>query len=238
MVALRLEWLLMVETWQWKSVVGYAGEGLGWQTMVGDSKQIGKQQLLRRVVQMDGDGAGGGNGGVGRELVVYVLCVGDLEEDGDGKLIYMGGSTKCILLKEGMAMEEGCPDEDKRTTLLALPCIAVRTVDASPSSAAVVSQLKPLSEYSKKVAASLTLMRTDLYTDILTWEVIDVDCPRQNNGYDCGGFVMIFMDVLAVNARAMCFNQDDVQHLRDKCLADVLIDRIRNFPHSLTSPYF
>ncbi|KAJ8444749.1 hypothetical protein Cgig2_033757 [Carnegiea gigantea] len=55
---------------------------------------------------MDGDGAGGGNGGVGRELVVYVLWGGELEENGDGKLTYVGGSTKCILLKEGMAMEE------------------------------------------------------------------------------------------------------------------------------------
>ena len=62
--------------------------------------------LLRCVVRMEGDGAGGGNGGVGRELVVYVLWVGELEEDGDGKLTYVGGSTKCILLKEEMAMEE------------------------------------------------------------------------------------------------------------------------------------
>ena len=55
---------------------------------------------------MDGDGAGGGNDGVGIELVVYVLWVGELEEDGEEKLTYVEGSTKCILLKEGTAMEE------------------------------------------------------------------------------------------------------------------------------------
>ncbi|KAJ8447331.1 hypothetical protein Cgig2_013108 [Carnegiea gigantea] len=104
-------------------------------------------------------------------------------------------------------------------------------VDVTPLPASVVSAASECPTVDdKKVVASLALMRTDLYTDILTWEVIDADCPRQNNGHDCGVFVMIFMDVLALNARAMCFNQDDVRHLRDKCLADVLIDRIRNFP--------
>ena len=62
--------------------------------------------LLQHVVRMDGDGASGGNDSVGRELVVYVLWGGELEEDGDGKLSYVGGLTKFILLKEGMVMEE------------------------------------------------------------------------------------------------------------------------------------
>ncbi|KAJ8449263.1 hypothetical protein Cgig2_002395 [Carnegiea gigantea] len=86
------------------------GDVGGWERRMLSSKEDSnvKTQTERTgsAVRMDGDGAGEGNGGVGKELVVYVLWVGKLEEDGDGKLTYVGGSTKCILLKEGMAMEE------------------------------------------------------------------------------------------------------------------------------------
>ncbi|KAJ8445948.1 hypothetical protein Cgig2_003824 [Carnegiea gigantea] len=37
-----------------------------------------------------------------------------------------------------------------------------------------------LSPRDKKVATSLAVMRTDLYTDVLTWEVTGADCPQQN----------------------------------------------------------
>jgi len=32
----------------------------------------------------------------------------------------------------------------------------------------------------QKVAAGLALMQTDSYTDVLTWEVNETDCPRQD----------------------------------------------------------
>ncbi|KAJ8428708.1 hypothetical protein Cgig2_025699 [Carnegiea gigantea] len=55
---------------------------------------------------MDVDSVVVGNDGVGKELVIYVLWGQELEEGGDRKVTYMGQSTKCIVLKEGMAMEE------------------------------------------------------------------------------------------------------------------------------------
>ena len=55
---------------------------------------------------MDGDGGGVGGSGGGREVVVYVLWGGQMEEGGDGKVTYMGGSKKCVVLKEGARIEE------------------------------------------------------------------------------------------------------------------------------------
>ncbi|KAJ8438029.1 hypothetical protein Cgig2_030010 [Carnegiea gigantea] len=178
---------------------------------------IGKilEEVTYTHVWMEGDGASGGNGRVGRELVVYVLWVGELEEDGDEKLIYVGGSTKCILLKEGMAMEEvlrlvtGIRGSDlhegklwlkyDRQMLMAIEGdVDVRMilkenddhghfyaeevhVDVTPLSTSVVSAASecPIVD-GKKVAASLTLVRTDLYTDILTWEWSRLWCVRHD----------------------------------------------------------
>ncbi|KAJ8428407.1 hypothetical protein Cgig2_024553 [Carnegiea gigantea] len=53
-------------------------------------------------------------------------------------------------------------------------------------------------------------------------------------GYDCGVFVMVFMDVLALQEDTLCFSQDDIRALRDKCLTDLLRGRIRNLPLPLT----
>ena len=50
------------------------------------------------------------------------------------------------------------------------------------------------------------------------------------SGYDCGVFVMMFMHVLALQEDTLCFLQDDMRALRDKCLMDLLRGRMRNFP--------
>ena len=55
---------------------------------------------------MDGDGvAVGGNGG-GREVVVYVLWGVSWMNGRGGKVTYVGGWTKCMVLKEDMGLEE------------------------------------------------------------------------------------------------------------------------------------
>ncbi|KAJ8428046.1 hypothetical protein Cgig2_007623 [Carnegiea gigantea] len=84
----------------------------------------------------------------------------------------------------------------------------------------------------QKVAVTLTMMKTDIYAGALMWDLIHVDCPQQDKdvkdfhlqicGHNCGVLAMIFMDLLALTGRTMCFNYSDIRTLRDKCLADIL----------------
>ncbi|KAJ8425801.1 hypothetical protein Cgig2_023734 [Carnegiea gigantea] len=55
---------------------------------------------------MDANATVAGEGGRGREIVMYVLWGGMLAESGDGKVTYEGGSRKCMEVKEGMGVEE------------------------------------------------------------------------------------------------------------------------------------
>ena len=41
-----------------------------------------------------------------RELVVYVLWGGVVEDAGEGRISYNGGSRKCAMVREGMGVEE------------------------------------------------------------------------------------------------------------------------------------
>jgi len=41
-----------------------------------------------------------------RELLVYVLWGGVVEDGGEGKMVYNGGSRKCVVVREGMGVEE------------------------------------------------------------------------------------------------------------------------------------
>ena len=41
-----------------------------------------------------------------RELLMYVLWGGVVEDAGEGKIRYNGGSRKCVLAREGMGVEE------------------------------------------------------------------------------------------------------------------------------------
>ncbi|KAJ8439630.1 hypothetical protein Cgig2_021006 [Carnegiea gigantea] len=55
---------------------------------------------------MDVNAAVAGEGGRGREIFKYVLWGGMLAKSGDGKVTYEGGSRKCMVVKEGMGVEE------------------------------------------------------------------------------------------------------------------------------------
>ena len=47
-----------------------------------------------------------GDGGVGREIVMYFLYGRMVAQSREGKVIYEGGSRKCMVVKEGMGVEE------------------------------------------------------------------------------------------------------------------------------------
>ncbi|KAJ8424605.1 hypothetical protein Cgig2_014409 [Carnegiea gigantea] len=55
---------------------------------------------------MDVNAAVAGEGGRGREIVMYVLWGGMVVESGDGKVTYEGGSRKCMVVREGTGAEE------------------------------------------------------------------------------------------------------------------------------------
>ena len=41
-----------------------------------------------------------------KELLVYVLWGGVLEAGAEGKMVYNGGSRKCMVVRDGMGVEE------------------------------------------------------------------------------------------------------------------------------------
>ena len=41
-----------------------------------------------------------------RELLVYVPWGGVVVDGGEGKMVYNGGSRKCVVMREGMGVEE------------------------------------------------------------------------------------------------------------------------------------
>ncbi|KAJ8452483.1 hypothetical protein Cgig2_000072 [Carnegiea gigantea] len=55
---------------------------------------------------MDGDGVVVGGSGGDREVVVYVLLGDELDDGGAGKVTFVGGWTKCIVLTEDMGLEK------------------------------------------------------------------------------------------------------------------------------------
>ncbi|KAJ8434204.1 hypothetical protein Cgig2_004675 [Carnegiea gigantea] len=55
---------------------------------------------------MNGDGVAVGGSGGGREVVVYVLWGVSWTNGGGGKVTYVGGWTKCMVLKEDMGLQE------------------------------------------------------------------------------------------------------------------------------------
>ncbi|KAJ8435830.1 LOW QUALITY PROTEIN: hypothetical protein Cgig2_009107 [Carnegiea gigantea] len=55
---------------------------------------------------MDVNAAVAREGGRGREIVMYVLWGGMLGESGDRKVTYQGAPRKCMVVKEGIGVEE------------------------------------------------------------------------------------------------------------------------------------
>lgn len=83
---------------------------------------------------------------------------------------------------------------------------------------------------SATVGIAVALLRTSTLGDALRWDMARVECVQQDNGYDCGVFVMAFMDLISVRADSWCFQQQNVRHFKEKCLANLLKGDIRNFP--------
>uniref|UniRef100_A0A7C8YVL5 Ubiquitin-like protease family profile domain-containing protein n=1 Tax=Opuntia streptacantha TaxID=393608 RepID=A0A7C8YVL5_OPUST len=84
------------------------------------------------------------------------------------------------------------------------------------------------------LSIALTLLRSPFCGDALTWEVVRADCPQQQNGYDCGVFVMAFMDLISIRATGWQFTQANVRQFRDKCLLSLVRGRITHFPRTVT----
>ncbi|RWR98052.1 ubiquitin-like protein-specific protease ESD4 isoform X1 [Cinnamomum micranthum f. kanehirae] len=66
------------------------------------------------------------------------------------------------------------------------------------------------------------------------WDKADIhfvdDCPQQDNGYDCGIFVMKFMDCLS-RGDTFDFQPDEIRDYRKKIAAHLLLGRIPNDKH-------
>ena len=57
------------------------------------------------------------------------------------------------------------------------------------------------------------------------------------SGYDCGVFVMAFMDLISIRATGWQFTQANVRLFRDKCLLSLVRGRIAHFPRTVTGMY-
>ena len=69
-----------------------------------------------------------------------------------------------------------------------------------------------------------------------TVSVVDLCSPhtlRFCNGYDCGVYVMAFMDVLSIKTDGLHFHQDDVHDMRDLCLLSIVDGKIAHFLDAL-----
>ncbi|KAJ8422403.1 hypothetical protein Cgig2_029227 [Carnegiea gigantea] len=85
---------------------------------------------------------------------------------------------------------------------------------------------------SGKVAIGLALMKLTEFTDVFRWEMEHADCPQQDNGHDCGVYVLMFMDLLSIRADGLYFGQPYVRHARDKLLLSLLQGSVAHFPQA------
>ncbi|KAJ8435110.1 LOW QUALITY PROTEIN: hypothetical protein Cgig2_001985 [Carnegiea gigantea] len=74
----------------------------------------------------------------------------------------------------------------------------------------------------QKVAIGLALMKLAEFTDVLRWEMEHANCPQQDNGHDCGVYMLMFMDLLSIRADGLYFGQPYVRQARDKLLLSLL----------------
>ncbi|KAJ8446292.1 hypothetical protein Cgig2_005823 [Carnegiea gigantea] len=82
----------------------------------------------------------------------------------------------------------------------------------------------------QKVAIGLALMKLAEFTDVLRWEMEHADCPQQDNGHDCGVYMLMFMDLLSIRADGLYFGQPYVRQARDKLLLGLLQGSVAHFP--------
>ncbi|KAJ8438435.1 hypothetical protein Cgig2_004545 [Carnegiea gigantea] len=106
------------------------------------------------------------------------------------------------------------------------------TVACLPSSTAMIRYQKRMHFRIEKVAIGLALMKLAEFTDVLRWEMEHADCPQQDNGHDCGVYMLMFMDLLSIRADGVYFGQNYVRHARDKLLLSLLQGSIAHFPQA------
>ena len=68
--------------------------------------------------------------------------------------------------------------------------------------------------------------KQDLNYDPSDWKLVEPQCPKQTNGYDCGVFTIMYMDFL-VDDLPLDFTQDDIPAFREKIAADILRGSLR-----------
>ncbi|KAJ8452972.1 hypothetical protein Cgig2_014735 [Carnegiea gigantea] len=84
----------------------------------------------------------------------------------------------------------------------------------------------------QKVAIGLALMKLPEFCDVLSWEMENAECPQQDNGHDCGVYMLMFMDLLSIRADGLYFGQPYVRNARDKLLLSLLQERVAHFPEA------
>ncbi|KAJ8420360.1 LOW QUALITY PROTEIN: hypothetical protein Cgig2_023216 [Carnegiea gigantea] len=83
-----------------------------------------------------------------------------------------------------------------------------------------------------KVAIGLALMKLPQFCDVLSWEMENAECPQQDNGHDCGVYMLMFMNLLSIRADGLYFGQPYVRNARDKLLLSLLQGRVAHFPEA------
>uniref|UniRef100_A0A7C8ZNM0 Ubiquitin-like protease family profile domain-containing protein n=1 Tax=Opuntia streptacantha TaxID=393608 RepID=A0A7C8ZNM0_OPUST len=84
------------------------------------------------------------------------------------------------------------------------------------------------------IGAALTMLPN--YSDARQWVIDYPSCPQQGNGYDCGVYVMVLLDLISMRAEKVEFDPQHVRQVRDKLLLSLLQGKIAHFPGALL-PY-
>jgi len=89
--------------------------------------------------------------------------------------------------------------------------------------------LTALNEASKFSSLNTFICHKLFVFSIVTYVSVELHfCPC--SGHDYGVFIMVFVDLLYIEGGILCFSQIDMRQLHEKCLADLFIGQIRNFP--------
>jgi len=75
--------------------------------------------------------------------------------------------------------------------------------------------------YLREEAISKTGCSLDELTNGRVWSVMHEICPQQNNSFDCGVFVCIFIECMALGL-PLYITVDNVEHCREKIGVDLL----------------
>ncbi|KAJ8423070.1 hypothetical protein Cgig2_009339 [Carnegiea gigantea] len=98
---------------------------------------------------------------------------------------------------------------------------------------AIVKGSNPPVHYKK--AMGRAFMHSANFHDALSWEVDYPTCPQQENWYDCGVFMMMFMDLLSLKGKGIFIEQGDMRLVREKLLVSLLNGEVCHFPPDLVA---